>query len=82
MPWSRTVRQLRGACKYTRDAPIAINLTLAKKTGRTKSFLAREAIIHHLDDLEDYHLALARLRRDGKRMSLDELDAEIGAEKR
>jgi RHH-type transcriptional regulator, rel operon repressor / antitoxin RelB len=55
---------------------------LAKKTGRTKSFLAREAIIHHLDDLEDYHLALARLRRDGKRMSLDELDAEIGAEKR
>ena len=55
---------------------------LAKKTGRTKSFYAREAIMRHLEDLEDYHLALARLLRGRKRMSLDELDAEIGAEKR
>jgi RHH-type rel operon transcriptional repressor/antitoxin RelB len=55
---------------------------LAKKTGRTKSFLAREAIIHHLDDLEDYHLALARLRRGRKRMSLDEVEAGIKAGKR
>jgi RHH-type transcriptional regulator, rel operon repressor / antitoxin RelB len=53
-----------------------------RRLGAPSVFLAREAIIHHLDDLEDYHLALVRLRRDGKRMSLDELDAEIGAEKR
>ncbi len=29
---------------------------LAKKTGRTKSFYAREAILRHLDDLEDIYL--------------------------
>ncbi len=26
---------------------------LAKRTGRTKSYYAREAILQHLDDLED-----------------------------
>lgn len=30
---------------------------LAKATGRTKSFYAREAILAHLDDLEDIYLA-------------------------
>ena len=34
---------------------------LAKKTGRTKSFYAREAILEHLDDLEDLYLAEKRL---------------------
>jgi RHH-type rel operon transcriptional repressor/antitoxin RelB len=35
--------------------------TLAKATGRTKTFYAREAIIEHLDDLEDIYLAEQRL---------------------
>ena len=30
---------------------------LAKKTGRTKSFYARQAILEQLDDLEDYYYA-------------------------
>ncbi len=30
---------------------------LAKLTGRTKTFYAREAIEQHLEDLEDYYLA-------------------------
>lgn len=30
---------------------------LAKRTGRTKTFYAREAILEHLDDLEDVYLA-------------------------
>jgi len=30
---------------------------LAKQTGRTKSFYARQAILEQLDDLEDYYLA-------------------------
>jgi RHH-type rel operon transcriptional repressor/antitoxin RelB len=30
---------------------------LAKETGRTKSFYVREAILEHLDDLEDIYLA-------------------------
>jgi RHH-type transcriptional regulator, rel operon repressor / antitoxin RelB len=29
---------------------------LAKKTGRSKSFYAREAIVEHLEDLEDTYL--------------------------
>lgn len=34
---------------------------LAKATGRTKTFYAREAILEHLDDLEDLYLAERRL---------------------
>jgi len=34
---------------------------LAKKTGRTKTYYAREAILQHLDDLEDIYLAEKRL---------------------
>jgi RHH-type transcriptional regulator, rel operon repressor / antitoxin RelB len=30
---------------------------LAKATGRTKTYYAREAILEHLDDLEDLYLA-------------------------
>ena len=34
---------------------------LARATGRSKSFYAREAILEHLDDLEDIYLAERRL---------------------
>ncbi|NLY26127.1 MAG: TraY domain-containing protein [Alcaligenaceae bacterium] len=34
---------------------------LAKATGRTKTFYVREAILEHLDDLEDLYLAEQRL---------------------
>ena len=34
---------------------------LSKETGRTKSFYVREAILEHLDDLEDIYLAEQRL---------------------
>lgn len=34
---------------------------LAKETGRTKSFYVREAILEHLDNLEDIYLAEQRL---------------------
>jgi len=36
---------------------------LARRTGRTKTFYAREAIIEHLDDLEDLYLAERTLDR-------------------
>lgn len=40
------------------DADIEARLTdLAQKTGRTKTFYARQAILEHLDDLEDLYLA-------------------------
>lgn len=35
--------------------------TLAKATGRTKTFYAREAILEYIDDLEDIYLAEKRL---------------------
>lgn len=34
---------------------------LAKATGRPKSFYVREALMEHLDDLEDLYLAEQRL---------------------
>jgi RHH-type rel operon transcriptional repressor/antitoxin RelB len=42
---------------------------LAKRTGRTKTYYAREAILRHLEDLEDIHLAEKRLEdlRAGRR---------------
>lgn len=34
---------------------------LAAKTGRSKSFYVKEAILEHLDDIEDIYLAEKRL---------------------
>jgi RHH-type rel operon transcriptional repressor/antitoxin RelB len=55
---------------------------LAKMTGRTKTFYAREAILEHLDDLEDLYLAEQRLLdiRSGKSRtySLEEVEKELG----
>ncbi|HEX8666624.1 MAG TPA: TraY domain-containing protein [Beijerinckiaceae bacterium] len=50
---------------------------LAKRTGRTKSFYAREAILRHLDDLEDAYLARKRLERGGERVGLEDLEREL-----
>ena len=36
---------------------------LAKRTGRTKTFYAREAILQHLEELEDLYLAERSLDR-------------------
>ena len=50
---------------------------LAKKTGRSKSFYAREAILRHLEDIEDDHLARRRLARKAPRVTLEELEREL-----
>ena len=50
---------------------------LAKKTGRSKSFYAREAILQHLEDIEDHYLATKHLARSGKRVSLEQLEGEL-----
>ena len=50
---------------------------LAKITGRTKTYYAKEAILRHLDDLEDTYLAEKRLEdvRAGrsKKISLEKV---------
>lgn len=51
---------------------------LAKSTGRTKSFYAREAIMEHLEDLEDYYLAVERSKSDSQSISLDEVEQRLG----
>ena len=55
---------------------------LAKATGRTKSFYAREAIVEHLGDLEDLYLAEKRFMkiRGGKTTtySLNSVKQELG----
>jgi RHH-type rel operon transcriptional repressor/antitoxin RelB len=42
---------------------------LARKTGRTKTFYAREAILEYLDDIEDILLATQRLQTAAKSYS-------------
>lgn len=55
---------------------------LAQATGRTKTFYAREAILEHLDDLEDLYLAEQRLLdiRSGKSRTytLEEVERSLG----
>lgn len=55
---------------------------LAKKTGRTKTFYAREAILRHIEDLEDVYEAERTLERvrAGKEQTytLDEVKKQLG----
>jgi len=57
---------------------------LSKATGRTKTYYAREAILEHLDDLEDVYLAEQRLAdlRAGRSstISLDDVIKSYGLE--
>jgi RHH-type rel operon transcriptional repressor/antitoxin RelB len=51
---------------------------LSKRTGRTKTFYAREAILEHLEDLEDIYLASKRLERPARTYSAEEVKHELG----
>ncbi len=53
---------------------------LAAKTGRTKTFYAKEAILDHLDDMEDKYLALNRLENPDKRWTLEEMEHDLDME--
>lgn len=50
---------------------------LADKTGRTKSFYAREAILRYLEDMEDTFIAIERLETPAKRWTLAELENDV-----
>ena len=53
---------------------------LAARTGRTKTFYAREAIESHLEDLEDFYLSEERMKsfREGDAIPLEEVKRELG----
>lgn len=53
---------------------------LAQKTGRTKSYYAKKAITEFLQDEEDYLLALTRLEKNNPRISLEEVERQLGLE--
>ncbi|TBF34401.1 TraY domain-containing protein [Rhizobium leguminosarum] len=59
-------------------------IELSRRTGRSKSFYARQAILAHLDDLEDVYLAERRLeelrRGEGDTVPLAELTARYGVD--
>lgn len=51
---------------------------LAKKTGRTKTYYATEAIARHLEEIEDIRIAQHRLSHPGRRHTLKEAKAALG----
>jgi RHH-type rel operon transcriptional repressor/antitoxin RelB len=51
---------------------------LAKKTGRSKSFYAREAIRQYLEEREDYLLGISVLERSEPTISLKQLERRLG----
>lgn len=51
---------------------------LARKTGRSKTFYVRQAILQHLSDLEDYYLAVRRLEENLQGVPLDEVERRLG----
>jgi RHH-type rel operon transcriptional repressor/antitoxin RelB len=55
---------------------------LAKRTGRSKSFYAREAILEHIDDLEDLYIAKQRMGDDPQFVDFDDAMQELGLDLR
>ena len=56
---------------------------LARRTGRTKSYYAREAIVEHLAELEELYLAEAELeaiRKGARTYPLSDVERELGLE--
>jgi RHH-type transcriptional regulator, rel operon repressor / antitoxin RelB len=54
---------------------------LAKDTGRTKSYYAKLAIKQFLEDREDYLRGIAALERNEPRISLEDLERELGLDR-
>lgn len=54
---------------------------LSKKTGRSKSYYAKEAIHEFLDGREDYLAAIAVLEKNEPTISLEDLRKKLGLER-
>ncbi|MGL4941891.1 MAG: type II toxin-antitoxin system RelB family antitoxin [Thermoguttaceae bacterium] len=66
------------AIRLSEDVELRLE-SLAKRTGRTKSFYVREAILEHLEDLEDTFLAEERLKNPAHTVSLSEIMNEMAS---
>jgi RHH-type rel operon transcriptional repressor/antitoxin RelB len=53
---------------------------LARATGRAKADYVREAVLEHLDDLEDLYLAERRLAENNPATPLEEVMKRYGME--
>ena len=53
-------------------------IALSQKTGRPKSYYARQAIQAFLEEKEEYLLAISRLEKNNPRISLAELEKKLG----
>jgi RHH-type rel operon transcriptional repressor/antitoxin RelB len=75
-----------GGERYARIAMIAVRLpkeleerltALAQKTGRSKSYHVRQALLEYLEDIEDHYLAVERLESRLPGTPLEELERPI-----
>lgn len=53
---------------------------LAKRTGRTKTFYAREAILRYIEDMEDTYIAVERLEKPGRRLTMEDAEKRLGVD--
>lgn len=53
---------------------------LSHRTGRTKTYYAREALLRYIEDMEDEFLAVSRIEAPTKRWTLEELEKDIDLE--
>ncbi len=51
---------------------------LAQRTGRTKTFYAREALLEHIEDLEDTYIATERLKKSERTWTMEEVEERLG----
>ncbi len=64
------------------DKKIEVRLErLAKRTGRTKSYYIKKAIVELLEDQEDYEIALARLEEGLPSIPFAQIEKELGLDR-
>jgi RHH-type transcriptional regulator, rel operon repressor / antitoxin RelB len=51
---------------------------VADRTGRSTADHVQDAILSHLEDLEDVQIAEERLRSPGRRWTLEQVERELG----
>lgn len=51
---------------------------LVNKTGKSKSYYARRALLDFLQDKEDYDIAMARVKKGRPTITIDEAERRLG----